>query len=90
MVIFLRDLKKEKLSLTIFKLIRFKDGVALKNSDNILIETKNKVINSLSIKEMNKEASGNYTIKARNEIGQVECSFSLRTDGKLFLLLIQI
>lgn len=31
---------------------------------------------------MTKENSGTYTIKAKNEIGEVECSFILRTDGK--------
>lgn len=67
----------------------FKDGVYLQNTDNIQIETKNKVLNTLSIKTMGKENSGKYTIKAKNEIGEVEWSFNLRTDGKLFVLIIK-
>ncbi len=58
----------------------YKDGKLVEKSDNIQIEVKNKVINVLTIKSVSPQNFGTYTIKARNEIGEAECSVILNVD----------
>ena len=60
----------------------FKEGVLLEKTDNIQIEAKGKGIHQLLIKSVTKENVGKYTVKAKNESGEVESSFSLLVDGK--------
>lgn len=59
----------------------YKDGVLVQKSDNVQIEVKNKVLNVLSIKTTNSEVAGRYTIKAKNDDGEAECSMYLSVDG---------
>jgi hypothetical protein len=63
-------------------LIRYKDEKLIVNTENILIECKNKVFHILSIKSISKNDIGIYSIKAKNEIGENLCSFKLFVDGK--------
>lgn len=73
--------RKKRIIKSSIIILRFKDGAPLQSSENVLIETKNKVINTMSIKSMSLENSGNYTVRAKNELGQTDCSFVLKTDG---------
>jgi hemicentin len=58
----------------------FKDGNLVENSDSIKIDIKNKYIHTLNIKSVKPENFGNYTIKAKNEMGEAECSIQLSVD----------
>ena len=65
----------------------YKDGVLVEKSDNIQIDVKNKTLNTLSIKSINLNSAGKYTMKAKNDIGEAECSIYLSVDGILFFIL---
>ncbi len=72
------------------QITRYKDGIKIEKSENIQIDVKNKVIHTLSIKAANPNDFGKYTIKAKNEIGEAECSTNICVDGikiKIFLTL---
>ena len=58
----------------------------VQNSDNISIEVKNKAFHVLSIKSAKPELAGKYTMKAKNDDGEAECSMYLAVDGKLKFL----
>jgi hypothetical protein len=62
----------------------YKDGVLVEMSDNVQMEVKNKVLNVLTIKSVTSENFGTYTVRAKNEIGVVECSAILNVDSRLF------
>lgn len=65
---------------------RYKDGILLEKSDNIVIESKGKGINTLFVKSVTPLNVGKYSIKAKNECGEAECSFNLDVDGILLKL----
>ena len=64
----------------------FKDGMLIEKSDNVQIEVKNKVINILTIKSVTPANFGTYTIRAKNEIGQADCSFILNVDVAPYII----
>jgi len=64
----------------------FKDGVLLEKSDSIQIDNKGKGINSLIIKSCSTSNVGSYKVKAKNESGEIEHSFSLFIDIAPFFI----
>lgn len=64
--------------------IRSKDGKLLENSENLLIECKNKTTHVLSFKSISRNDSGEYKIQAKNEIGVKFCLVNILVDGKYF------
>ena len=62
----------------------YKDGELLEKSDNIVMESKGKGINTMFVKSVTPKNIGTYTIKAKNESGEAETSFTLSVDGNLF------
>jgi hypothetical protein len=65
----------------------YKDGVLVQNSANVVIEcSKNKVINSLTFKSVTSENAGKYTLKAKNDLGEVECSAYVSVDLIPFII----
>lgn len=58
----------------------YKDGTLLQKTDNITIECKNKVINTLSFKSITPADAGIYTLKAKNDIGEIECKCEVSVD----------
>jgi hypothetical protein len=47
----------------------------------LTLETK-KVLNTLTIKSVSPDDYGKYTVRAKNEIGEAECTVLLSVDGK--------
>ena len=45
------------------------------------MECKGKGINTLFVKSVTSQNVGKYTIKAKNESGEAECTFNLFVDG---------
>jgi hypothetical protein len=63
----------------------YKEDALLEASDNIVIESKGKGINTLFVKSVNASNVGKYKIKATNESGVAEHTFTLAVDGKFMI-----
>lgn len=59
----------------------YKEDVLLESSENIVIESKGKGINTLFVKSVSAFSVGKYKIRAKNESGEAEHTFNLAVDG---------
>lgn len=64
----------------------YKDGNLMQKTDNILIECRNKVVNTLSFKSVSPADAGVYILKAKNDIGEIECKCEVFVDVVPFFI----
>ena len=64
----------------------YKNGNLVQKTDNISIECRNKVVNTLSFKSITPADAGVYTLKAKNDIGEIECKCEVFVDVVPFFI----